>query len=91
MYSAGGSRAADHARTYMRQYYGFLGEAQADELASHVLISPERVSEAYQELDEAGFDELILLPVSAETDELALLERLGQAGAASTSRTACLT
>jgi alkanesulfonate monooxygenase SsuD/methylene tetrahydromethanopterin reductase-like flavin-dependent oxidoreductase (luciferase family) len=82
VYSAGGSRAAEHARHYMRQYYGFLGEAQADELAGHVLTSPERVSRAYQELDEAGFDELILLPVSAETDELALLERIATSGAA---------
>jgi hypothetical protein len=81
VYSAGGSRAGDRARDYMRQYYGFLGEAKADELAGYVLTSPERVVEAYQELDEAGFDELILLPTSAEIDELAPLERLGQGGA----------
>jgi hypothetical protein len=35
--------------------------AKADEVAGHVLASPERVTEADQELDEAGFDELILL------------------------------
>ncbi|HEX3963656.1 MAG TPA: LLM class flavin-dependent oxidoreductase [Trebonia sp.] len=77
VYSAAGSRAGDRARHYMRQYYGFLGEAKADELAGHVLTSPERVAEAYQELAEAGFDELILLPTSAEIDELAPLEQLG--------------
>ena len=81
VYSAGGSHPGDRARDYMREYYGFLGEAKADELAGHVLTSPERVAEAYQELDEAGFDELILLPTSAEIDELAPLERLGQARA----------
>lgn len=91
VYSAGGSRAADHARDYMREYYGFLGEAQADELAGHVLTSPERVSEAYQDLEEAGFDELILLPVSAEIDELAVLERLGQTGVVASSPAARLT
>lgn len=70
VYSASGSRPADRARDYMREYYGFLGEAKADELAGHVLTSPERIAEAYQELDEAGFDEMILLPTSAEIDEL---------------------
>ena len=75
----------------MREFYGFLGEAQADELAGHVLTSPGRVSEAYQELDEAGFDEMILLPVSAEIDEVALLERVGRAEAVTTSRTGRLT
>jgi alkanesulfonate monooxygenase SsuD/methylene tetrahydromethanopterin reductase-like flavin-dependent oxidoreductase (luciferase family) len=80
VYSAGGSGAGDRARHYMRHYYGFLGEVKADELASHVLISPEQVTEAYQELEEAGFDELILLPTSAEIDELAPLEQLSQAG-----------
>jgi alkanesulfonate monooxygenase SsuD/methylene tetrahydromethanopterin reductase-like flavin-dependent oxidoreductase (luciferase family) len=91
VYSAGGSRAADHARDYMREYYGFLGEAKADELAGHVLTSPERVSEAYQDLEEAGFDELILLPVSAEIDELAVLERFDQAGVVASSPTGRLT
>ena len=91
VYSASGSRAAEHARDYMREYYGFLGEAQADELAGHVLTAPERVSEAYQELAEAGFDELLLLPVTAEIDELAVLERLGQGGVVTTPWTGRLT
>jgi hypothetical protein len=78
VYSAGGRDARARARGYMREYYGFLGGARADELADHVLTSPTRLTEAYQELDEAGFDEMILLPSSAEIDELDPLAHLAQ-------------
>lgn len=70
VYSAGGPHPEVRARDYMRQYYGFLGEAKADELAGHVLTSPDRVAEARGELAEAGFDELILLPTSADIDDI---------------------
>jgi alkanesulfonate monooxygenase SsuD/methylene tetrahydromethanopterin reductase-like flavin-dependent oxidoreductase (luciferase family) len=78
VYSAGGRNAPDRAHGYMRDYYGFLGEARAEELAGYVLTSPARLTEAYQELNEAGFDEMILLPCSAEIDELEPLAHLTQ-------------
>lgn len=80
VYAAGGPRPRERATGYMRRYYGFLGAERADELAGHVLTGNERLGEAAEELSAAGFDELILLPTSAEEDDLEPLAYLVEKG-----------
>lgn len=80
VFAAGGPRPRERATAYMRRYFGFLGVELADELAGHVLTSTERLSEAAEELSAAGFDELVLLPTSAEEDDLEPLAYLVEKG-----------
>jgi alkanesulfonate monooxygenase SsuD/methylene tetrahydromethanopterin reductase-like flavin-dependent oxidoreductase (luciferase family) len=74
IYAAAGPHARDDAFAHMRSYYGFLGTQRADELASHVITDPGRLAETRDQIAEAGFDEVLLLPTSADPIQLEVLK-----------------
>ncbi|MEU3982313.1 LLM class flavin-dependent oxidoreductase [Streptomyces sp. NPDC026672] len=76
VYAAGGPDPRSRARECIRHYYSFLGTAEADELAGHVLTDHAGLMKARDELVAAGFDEMILLPTSDEPDDLDPLQYL---------------
>ncbi|MEA2506662.1 MAG: hypothetical protein QOH48_1280 [Actinomycetota bacterium] len=63
----------ERGRDYMRDYYAFTGPF-ADKLAAGMLSTPQEVAEFAKAYEEAGCDELSLLPAVAELDQL---EQLG--------------
>jgi len=71
-YASLGPDAEEHARRYLRDYYGFLGDF-ADQIASSALTSPEAVGGAVAAFADAGCDELILFPCKADLDQVSLL------------------
>jgi alkanesulfonate monooxygenase SsuD/methylene tetrahydromethanopterin reductase-like flavin-dependent oxidoreductase (luciferase family) len=70
IYIATGPRADEDAREHMHSYYGFLGPQRADVLTREVITSPGRLVETRDRIAEAGFDELLLLPTSADPGQL---------------------
>ncbi|SHL06659.1 Flavin-dependent oxidoreductase, luciferase family (includes alkanesulfonate monooxygenase SsuD and methylene tetrahydromethanopterin reductase) [Pseudonocardia thermophila] len=79
-YGAVGERAADHARTHIHQYYGFLGAEGVERIVDQVIIGHEQLADARGRLTDAGFDELIVLPTSSSLDQLALLDGCAEHG-----------
>jgi alkanesulfonate monooxygenase SsuD/methylene tetrahydromethanopterin reductase-like flavin-dependent oxidoreductase (luciferase family) len=73
VYTAAGPRAREEAVRHLRSYYGFLGVQRADELASQVITDPGRLADTRDQIAQAGFDELLLLPTSAEPIQLEAL------------------
>lgn len=61
--------AIDKGREYMRDYYAFTGPF-AEKLAAGMLTTPQEVEEYAKGYEEAGCDELSLLPAVAELDQL---------------------
>jgi alkanesulfonate monooxygenase SsuD/methylene tetrahydromethanopterin reductase-like flavin-dependent oxidoreductase (luciferase family) len=74
VYTAAGPQARDEAARHMRSYYGFLGAQRAEELASHVVTSAGQLAETRDRIAEAGFDEVLLLPTSADPVQLGALK-----------------
>jgi alkanesulfonate monooxygenase SsuD/methylene tetrahydromethanopterin reductase-like flavin-dependent oxidoreductase (luciferase family) len=74
VYTAAGPRARDEAVRHMCSYYGFLGARRAEELASHVITGAGRLAETRDQIAEAGFDEVLLLPTSADPIQLEALK-----------------
>lgn len=72
LYAHLGPDAARVAGDYLRGYYSFAGP-KAGRTASGVLVDPERIREAVQAYAEAGCDELILLPCTADPKQVQLL------------------
>ena len=66
--------AAERGRAYLRDYYGFTGPF-AEKLAAGMLSTPQEIDEFTKAYEEAGCDELSLLPAVAEPDQL---ERLAE-------------
>jgi hypothetical protein len=74
VYTAAGSRAREEAVRHIHSYYGFLGAQRADELASQVITDAGRLTEVRDRIAQAGFDELLLLPTSADPAQLEALQ-----------------
>lgn len=71
-YYALGPGARDAARTYLPDYYGFMG-ATPDMAEQMALTEADAVRGALSSFADAGCDELILFPCSAELDQVDLL------------------
>ena len=74
VYTSAGPNARDDALRHIRSYYAFLGPQRADELARHVITDPAQLLDTRDQLADAGFHELLLLPTSAERSHLDALE-----------------
>jgi alkanesulfonate monooxygenase SsuD/methylene tetrahydromethanopterin reductase-like flavin-dependent oxidoreductase (luciferase family) len=71
-YFALGPDARDAADTYLKRYYAFMGP-MADQIAAGASVSPDQVRETAAAFEQAGCDELIFVPCSAEPDQVNLL------------------
>jgi len=71
-YFALGDGAQDAANSYLRDYYGFLGE-YADTIAGSAATDAETVRQYVKGFSDAGCDELILFPSSTDPDQVDLL------------------
>ena len=71
-YFALGPRAREQADSYMKHYYGWLGEF-ADQIAASAAVSEAVVRGYVAAFEQSGCDELILIPSSSELDQVALL------------------
>ncbi len=71
-YFALGPRAREHADSYLKHYYGWLGDF-ADQIAAGAAVSEEMVRGYVAAFERAGCDELILIPCSSELDQVKLL------------------
>jgi alkanesulfonate monooxygenase SsuD/methylene tetrahydromethanopterin reductase-like flavin-dependent oxidoreductase (luciferase family) len=80
-YFALGDEAAEAGTRYLRDYYAFTGPF-AEKIAAGLLTTPQAIAQFLRGYEEAGCDELILLPTSsdlAQVDHLAaVLEGLGR-------------
>lgn len=72
-YFALGDGAADPGAAYLRDYYAFTGPF-AEKVAAGNLTTPTAVVEYVRGYEEAGCDEVVLLPTVPEVDQV---ERLG--------------
>jgi alkanesulfonate monooxygenase SsuD/methylene tetrahydromethanopterin reductase-like flavin-dependent oxidoreductase (luciferase family) len=68
-YFALGPRAEEGAATYLKDYYGFLGQ-WADRIAESTPTTPNAIKEVAASFREIGVDELILDPTISELDQL---------------------
>jgi alkanesulfonate monooxygenase SsuD/methylene tetrahydromethanopterin reductase-like flavin-dependent oxidoreductase (luciferase family) len=71
-YFALGPRAREQADSYMKHYYGWLGEF-ADQIAAGAAVNEEMVRGYVAAFEQSGCDELILIPSSSELDQVTLL------------------
>ncbi len=71
-YFALGDGAEEKADSYLKDYYGFLGE-YAEQIASSAATDEETVKNYIQGFEEAGCDEFILLPCNPDPGQVDLL------------------
>lgn len=71
-YFALGADAAARAHAYLTDYYAFTGPF-AEQIAAGALVTPELIASRVDEFEQAGCDELILLPVTGDPDQVDLL------------------
>ncbi len=71
-YFALGDEAAQSGANYLRDYYAFTGPF-AERIASGLLTTPQAIAQFLRGYEEAGCDEMILLPT---TSDLAQLDQL---------------
>ena len=71
-YFALGDDAAEAGARYVKDYYAFLGPF-ADKIAAGLLTTPQAVIQYIRGYEEAGCDELVLLPTVANITELSRL------------------
>ncbi|MEO3806390.1 LLM class flavin-dependent oxidoreductase [Nonomuraea sp. B1E8] len=71
-YVALGPGGREHAERYLRSYYAFIGD-KAALVASGAATDPERLRELARGYAEAGCDELILLPCTADPGQVDLI------------------
>jgi hypothetical protein len=76
-YYALGPDAESLAESYLRDYYGFLGDYAANVVAG-ALTTEAAIRETVRQFGEAGCDELILFPCSADPDQLRRLTDVTQ-------------
>ena len=67
-----GDDAEAHARSYLTDYYSFIGDF-AEQIAASALTSPQKVEGAIAAFTEAGCDELILFPCNPDTAQVTLI------------------
>ncbi|HEY7358015.1 MAG TPA: LLM class flavin-dependent oxidoreductase [Ktedonobacterales bacterium] len=83
-YFALGDEPTAAGTSYLRDYYAFTGPF-AEKIAAGLLTTPQAIAQFIRGYEEAGCDELILLPTSsdlAQIDQLsAVLDRLGRRAA----------
>jgi alkanesulfonate monooxygenase SsuD/methylene tetrahydromethanopterin reductase-like flavin-dependent oxidoreductase (luciferase family) len=63
------------ARRYLTDYYGYRGEAAAEAIAERALTDTDTLRREIDGYAEAGCDELVLFPCSADPDQVDLLAR----------------
>lgn len=84
-YFALGAEAAAAGTRYLRDYYAFTGPF-AEKIAAGLLTTPQAIAQFLRGYEEAGCDELILLPTSADLAQIdqlaAILDGLGRSAAA---------
>jgi alkanesulfonate monooxygenase SsuD/methylene tetrahydromethanopterin reductase-like flavin-dependent oxidoreductase (luciferase family) len=73
-----GQDAEDHANGYLGNYYRFLGEDFAGQIADSALASPEAVTDAVTGYKDAGCDELILFPCNPDLTQVSLIAEAAQ-------------
>jgi alkanesulfonate monooxygenase SsuD/methylene tetrahydromethanopterin reductase-like flavin-dependent oxidoreductase (luciferase family) len=71
-YFALGEKADEGATSYIKDYYGFLGE-WVDTIARGVPRTPEAIRDTVGRFEEIGVDELILDPTIADLEQVDLL------------------
>jgi alkanesulfonate monooxygenase SsuD/methylene tetrahydromethanopterin reductase-like flavin-dependent oxidoreductase (luciferase family) len=71
-YFALGEDAATRGREYMRDYYGFTGPF-AEKIVEGLLNTPQQIAAQVRGYAEAGCDELVLLPTTADIDQVETL------------------
>ncbi|NEA57527.1 LLM class flavin-dependent oxidoreductase [Streptomyces sp. SID13666] len=74
VYACLGPDAGSTAGRYLRDYYSFIG-VKAERAASGVLVDAAQIRDAAQAYAEAGCDELILLPCTADPQQVSLLAK----------------
>jgi alkanesulfonate monooxygenase SsuD/methylene tetrahydromethanopterin reductase-like flavin-dependent oxidoreductase (luciferase family) len=67
-----GADAETHARRYLGDYYGFIGE-YAEQVAAGALTSRQKVTDAVAGFEAAGCDELILFPCDPDITQVSLV------------------
>ncbi|MDJ0346013.1 LLM class flavin-dependent oxidoreductase, partial [Streptomyces sp. PH10-H1] len=72
VYACLGPDAGPTAGRYLRDYYSFVN-VKAERAATGVLVDPGQLREAVGAYEEAGCDELILLPCTADLKQVELL------------------
>jgi alkanesulfonate monooxygenase SsuD/methylene tetrahydromethanopterin reductase-like flavin-dependent oxidoreductase (luciferase family) len=72
-YYALGDDAQGHADRYLKDYYGYLGEEGAGQVASSGATDDETVKQYIQGFEEAGADEFILFPCNPDPGQVDLL------------------
>lgn len=70
IYTSAGPDAREEALRHVHSYFGFLGKDRAGELAETVVTSPGQLVETRDQIAEAGFDELLLLPTASDLVQL---------------------
>lgn len=73
VYFALGDNARQQADSYVHDYYGFLGEDLAGQIAASAVVSKEMATEYAAAFGAAGCDELIFVPSAASLDQVDLL------------------
>src|SRR5205823_3615308 len=68
-YFALGGDTAEHGAGYLRDYYAFTGPF-AEKIAAANLTTAQAVKEFVRGYEEAGCDELVLLPTTADLSQL---------------------
>ncbi|WP_326797858.1 LLM class flavin-dependent oxidoreductase [Streptomyces sp. NBC_01808] len=71
-YASLGPDAEEHARRYLLDYYGFLGEF-AEKVAEGALTSPAAVAAAKAAFADAGCGELVLFPCNPDLAQVSLI------------------
>lgn len=67
-----GEDGAEHARRYLGDYYGFLGDF-AGQIAAGALTSAQKVADTVARFTDAGCDELILFPCNPDVEQVSLV------------------
>lgn len=72
IYYSLGEGAEDHASTYLRDYYAWLGDI-ADMIASSAATDADTLKQYISGFEQAGCDELVCFPSSPDPDQVDLL------------------
>lgn len=73
-YASLGADGRDRAGTYFRDYYSYIGP-KAEKLAMGVIADPSALRDAVAAYEEAGCDELVLMPCTPEPSHVDLLAK----------------
>jgi hypothetical protein len=68
-YALGDASAVERGAAYLRDYYAFTGPF-AEKVAAANLTTPSAIKDLVRGYDEAGCDELVLLPTVSQPDQV---------------------